>query len=195
MNRKEKANFERMWVFAEYEYGKTVPVIAAGMERSEGFVYAKLRQEPERYEKAKIIREEMYGQKIPRSSRVGDRLTKERSGQSGEELRGVNMNETVKDKKLNMIREISEKADALTLEYVEGLSEKVNDPNTNQAERQKVFSEIDKVLRIAKQYSDRVLLAEGKATENIGLGEMNRPFNVLITKTYENETKDPDAVN
>ena len=103
------------------------------------------------------------------------------------------MNETVKDKKLNVIREISERADALTLEYVEGLSEKVDDPNTSQAERQKVFSEIDKVLRIAKQYSDRVLLAEGKATENIGLAEMDRPFNVLITKTYENETKDPDS--
>ena len=28
---------------------------------------------------------------------------------------------------------------------------------------------MDKVLRIAKQYSDRVLLAEGKATENIGV--------------------------
>ena len=115
--------------------------------------------------------------------------------QSEKELRDVNMNETVKDKKLSVIRQISDKADALTLEYVEGLSEKINDPNTNQAERQKAFSEMDKVLRIAKQYADRVLLAEGKATENIGLGEMNRPFNVLITKTYSAEDKGQEAID
>ena len=52
--------------------------------------------------------------------------------QSEKELRDVNMNETVKDKKLSVIRQISDKADALTLEYVEGLSEKINDPNTKQ---------------------------------------------------------------
>ena len=92
------------------------------------------------------------------------------------------------DKKLELIRKISELADGVTLEYVKGLSEIISDAKADTKEKQNAFTEMDKVLRIAKQYSDRVLLAEGKATENIGMGGM--PFKVIITKTYEKETTD-----
>jgi len=87
-----------------------------------------------------------------------------------------------------IIRRVRGVADKITLEYVESLSKIITDPNTDEKQRAKAFEEMDKVLRIAKQYSDRVLLAEGKATENIGMGGM--PFNVVITKTYEKETTD-----
>lgn len=89
------------------------------------------------------------------------------------------------DKKSELIRKISELADGVTLEYVKELSETISDPEADTKDKQKAFREMDKVLRIAKQYSDRVLLAEGKATENIGVGGMNKPFEVTITKTYE----------
>ncbi len=87
------------------------------------------------------------------------------------------------DEKLELIRQISGLADGITQKYVESLSETINDPEATDEEKAKAFGEMDKVLRVAKQYSDRVLLAEGKATENLGVGGM--PFNVIITKTYE----------
>ena len=87
------------------------------------------------------------------------------------------------DKRFELVRQISELADGVTLEYVKGLSEIIADPEADAKKKAKAFAEMDKVLRIAKQYSDRVLLAEGKNTANLGLGGM--PFNVVITKTYE----------
>ena len=92
------------------------------------------------------------------------------------------------DEKLERIRQISGLADGITQKYVESLSETINDPEATDEEKAKAFGEMDKVLRVAKQYSDRVLLAEGKATENLGVGGM--PFNVIITKTYEQEPDD-----
>lgn len=87
-----------------------------------------------------------------------------------------------------IIRRVRGVADKITLEYVESLSKIITDPDADEKQKAKAFDEMDKVLRIAKQYSDRVLLAEGKATENIGMGGM--PFKVIITKTYEKETTD-----
>jgi predicted transcriptional regulator len=53
-------------------------------------------------------------------------------------------------------------------------------------EKANAFGEMDKVIRISKLSSDRVLLAEGKTTENIGVeGSVGMPFNVVFTKTYE----------
>ena len=92
------------------------------------------------------------------------------------------------EKKLELIEKISALADGVTLEYVAGLSSVVNDPDADEAAKRKAYHQMDKVLRIAKQYSDRVLLAEGKNTANLGLGGM--PFNVVITKTYEKQTTD-----
>ena len=77
MNRTEKTNFETMWVFAQYEDGKAVSAIAAEMGRSEGFVYAKLKQKPEKYEDVKKIREERYNRRLRRIRGLGDRHIEE----------------------------------------------------------------------------------------------------------------------
>ena len=99
------------------------------------------------------------------------------------------------DKKLELMQEISEIADGLTLDYVKGLAATIKDPDADDAQKAKAFREMDKVLRIAKQYSDRVLLAEGKATENIGVGGSGgMPFNVVFTKTYETKTAEETKV-
>ena len=89
------------------------------------------------------------------------------------------------DKKFKLISKISEIADEMTLKYLEELNKTINDNDLTPKDGIKAFAEMDKVLRISKLFSDRVLLAEGKATENIGVGGMNKPFEVTITKTYE----------
>jgi hypothetical protein len=94
------------------------------------------------------------------------------------------------DKKLKLISRISELADKVTLEYVKKLSAVINDKKAGEKKKAKAFAEMDKVLRIAKQYSDRQLLAEGKNTENIGLGGM--PFEVTFVKNYEGAAPETD---
>ena len=90
------------------------------------------------------------------------------------------------DKKLELIEQISSLADGVTLEYVQGLSDIICHPDTELDEKRKAYREMDKVLRIAKQYSDRVLLAEGKTTANIGIdGKGGLPFKVIFTETFE----------
>lgn len=74
------------------------------------------------------------------------------------------------------IRRIRGLADKLVLDYLEELS----------GDGKEAGDDIDRVNRIAKEYAHRVQLAEGKATENVGVGGVNgMPFNVVITKTYE----------
>ena len=90
------------------------------------------------------------------------------------------------EKKLELIEKISALADGVTLEYVQSLSDIICDPETELDEKRKAYREMDKVLRIAKQYSDRVLLAEGKTTANIGIdGKGGLPFKVIFTETFE----------
>ena len=97
------------------------------------------------------------------------------------------------EKKLKLIRKISALADGVTLNYMTGLSETVSDPETEPAEKRKAFAEMDKVLRISKQYSDRELLAEGKTTANIGIdGKGTLPFKVIFTETVEVPTAHGD---
>lgn len=84
------------------------------------------------------------------------------------------------------LRRVRSLADAITLHYLERLQDILIAPETSDKEKTAAFEEMDKVLRIAKQYSDRVLLAEGKTTENIGVnGSVGLPFNIVFTKTYE----------
>ena len=60
------------------------------------------------------------------------------------------------------------------------------DPKSTDEQKAAAFGEMDKVIRISKLSSDRVLLAEGKTTENIGVeGSVGMPFNVVFTKTYK----------
>ena len=89
------------------------------------------------------------------------------------------------DKKFELMEEICEIADGLTLDYVKGLRKTINDADADDEHKGKAFREMDKVLRIAKQYSERILLAEGKNTANIGIdGKGGLPFKFVINKHY-----------
>ena len=134
MTEENKEDFELEWMFAEYGAGQAVSEIAKELGKSEGYVYARMRRKPEKYEDVKQIREENHNVRIRR-------------------IRGL--------------------ADKLVLDYLEGLA----------ADDKEAGEDIDRVNRIAKDYAHRVQLAEGRATENVGVGGM--PFNVIITKTYE----------
>ena len=72
------------------------------------------------------------------------------------------------------------------MRYLEDLQERLDDPKSTAEQRGAAFGEMDKVIRISKLSSDRVLLAEGKTTENIGVnGATEIPFTVVFTETYE----------
>lgn len=92
----------------------------------------------------------------------------------------------LRDKQHNRIlRRVRAMADALTLQYLERLQDTIDSPESTEKQKAAAFEEMEKVLKIAKQYSDRLLLAEGKTTENIGIAGNALPFNVMFTKTYE----------
>ena len=101
---------------------------------------------------------------------------------------------------------ICEIADGVTLDFVKGLRKTINDADADDEQKAKAFREMDKVLRITKQYSERVLLAEGKNTANIGVdGKGGLPFKFVINKHYpsapdadkdeQNDTVEGDAAN
>lgn len=85
------------------------------------------------------------------------------------------------------VRRISGMADDIVLSYLEDLQRRKDDPDLSEEERKEVFSEIDRVQRIGKQYAERVLLAEGKATANIGNAN-GLPFKVIVTRLPEGKT-------
>ena len=101
---------------------------------------------------------------------------------------GDNALDVRQQKYARQLRRVRALADGMTLEYLERLQKIIADTASTDKEKSNAFAEMDKVLRIAKLYSDRVLLAEGKTTENIGVnGQVGMPFNVVFTKTYEKE--------
>jgi len=151
----ELKDFERQYIFLQYEFGTPVSQIAAAMGKAEAFVYAQLRTKPEKYEDIKRIREEQLNLTLRR-------------------VRGL--------------------ADNITLTYLETLQEKLNNPETSDEEKEAVFEQIEQVAKIAKQYADRVNLAEGKATENIGIGNAGQlPFKMIVTKTYATKEEADNA--
>lgn len=88
------------------------------------------------------------------------------------------------------LRRVRAMADAMTLQYLERLQDTIDSPEGTEKQKAAAFEEMEKVLKIAKQYSDRLLLAEGKTTENIGVHTNALPFNVVFTKTYEQPKTD-----
>ena len=141
-------DFETQWIFAEYESGRPVSEIAAGMKISVSRVYAKMRVRPKTYEEIKKIREEKYCRRLRR-------------------VRGL--------------------ADKIALDYLERLHSKIQNADTDK-EKDALYAKIDEVLKIAKQYGDRVQLAEGKLTANIGNGN-GLPFKIVVTETYESSAE------
>ncbi|RKY08943.1 MAG: hypothetical protein DRP56_03375 [Planctomycetota bacterium] len=140
-------DFETQWIFAEYESGRPVSEIAAGMKISVSRVYAKMRVRPKTYEEIKCAREELYCRRLRR-------------------VRGM--------------------ADEVTMGYLERLAEKIAEAKTEE-EFDALYGQIEKVLKIGKQYGDRVQLAEGKATANVGTAG-GLPFKIVVTKNYEKTT-------
>ena len=137
-------DFNTQWIFAQYEAGKAVSEIAAGMKVCESAVYARMRMRPKTYEEVKKVREEMYCRRLRR-------------------VRGL--------------------ADAIALDYLERQYAKRANAETD-AEKEALDATIGEVLKIGKQYGDRVQLAEGKATANVGNAN-GLPFQITVTKTYE----------
>ncbi len=69
-----KENFELEWMFAEYGAGRAVSEIAKELGKSEGYVYARMRRKPEKYEDVKCIREENHNVRIRRIRGLADKL-------------------------------------------------------------------------------------------------------------------------
>ncbi len=64
------------------------------------------------------------------------------------------------------LRRVRALADGMTRKYLETLNAVIDNPDSTADEKANAFGEMDKVIRISKLSSDRVLLAEGKTTEN-----------------------------
>ena len=93
------------------------------------------------------------------------------------------------------VKRIREEMHSTRIKRVRGLADKIvlGYLEDIESDKEKATDAIDRVNRIAKDYAHRVQLAEGKNTENYGVsGKDGLPFQVIITKTYENEATDPD---
>jgi HD-GYP domain-containing protein (c-di-GMP phosphodiesterase class II) len=149
----ELKDFDKLFIFQEYESGTPVSEIASAMGKAAAFVYTVLRAQPEKYEDIKRIREERHNLTLRR-------------------VRGL--------------------ADKITQDYLEHLQEKLKDASDEQKEG--LYKQIEQVVKIAKQYADRVNLAEGKATENLGIANANQlPFKMIVTKTYATKEEADNA--
>jgi predicted transcriptional regulator len=151
----ELKDFERQYIFLQYEFGTPVSRIAEEMGKTAAFVYTVLQSRPEKYDDIKRAREERYNLTLRR-------------------VRGL--------------------ADQITRQYLENLQEKLNTPDITDEEKETVYEQIEQVVKIAKQYSDRVNLVEGKATENIAIGNAGQlPFKMIVTKTYATKEEADNA--
>ena len=78
MNTEEQnMDYELEWVYARYGNGDAVADIARQLEKSESYVYASMKQLPEKYEDVKKIREEKHDIRIRRIRGLADSITLE----------------------------------------------------------------------------------------------------------------------
>jgi HD-GYP domain-containing protein (c-di-GMP phosphodiesterase class II) len=90
------------------------------------------------------------------------------------------------------LRRVRGLADQITQDYLEHLQKKLTEASDQ--EKEGLYKQIEQVVKIAKQYADRVNLAEGKATENIGIGNAGQlPFKMIVTKTYATKEEADNA--
>lgn len=95
----------------------------------------------------------------------------------------------IREERYNLtLRRVRGLADKITLEYLEILDEKLHRKGISDLEKEKLYAQIDQVQKIGKQYAERVLLAEGKNTQNVGIHSGDIPIEVVIHQTLE----DPD---
>jgi hypothetical protein len=81
------------------------------------------------------------------------------------------------------LRRVRGLADAIALDYLERQYAKRQKAKSDKA-IEKIDEQIEKVLKIGKLFADRVQLAEGKATANLGNAN-GLPFKIVVTETYE----------
>ena len=74
---KPDKDFELEWVFTQYEDGEAVAKIAKILGRSESYVYAQMKQRPEKYEDIKKVLEEKHNRRIRRIRGLADRHIEE----------------------------------------------------------------------------------------------------------------------
>ena len=80
------------------------------------------------------------------------------------------------------LRRVRGLADEMVLDYLERLYVKL--AVASDEEKEGLYEKIGELLKISRQYADRVQLAEGKATANIG-NAGGLPFKITVTETYE----------
>ena len=68
------SDYELDWIYARYENGDGVADIARHLDKSESYVYAKMRRIPEKYEDVKKIREENHNVRIRRVRGLADKI-------------------------------------------------------------------------------------------------------------------------
>lgn len=118
-------------------------------------------------------------------SEVTELLEKKLTGEASEK----------EQKHHRVLKRMRAMADALTLQYLERLQDTIDSPESTDKQKAAAFEQIDKVMKIAKQTSDRMLLLEGRTTENIGIHTNAMPFNVMFTKTYETPEEADEAAD
>ena len=68
------SDYELDWIYARYENGDGVADIARHLDKSESYVYARMRRVPEKYEDVKKIREEKHNVRIRRVRGLADKI-------------------------------------------------------------------------------------------------------------------------
>ena len=86
------------------------------------------------------------------------------------------------------LRRVRGLADSIAMDYLERLYGKIADAETDK-EKDELYEKIGEVLKIGKQFAERVQLAEGKATANIGNAN-GLPFKIIVTRLPEGKTPD-----
>ena len=68
------SDYELDWIYARYENGDGVADIARHLNKSESYIYAKMRRVPEKCEDGKKIREENHNVRIRRVRGLADKI-------------------------------------------------------------------------------------------------------------------------
>ena len=75
-------------------------------------------------------------------------------------------------------------ADDIAQAYLEYQQWKKDHPGKINEAKEKAFADVDRVVRIGKAYSDRMLMMDGKGSGSVNVTANEIPIQVVIHKTY-----------
>jgi hypothetical protein len=75
-------------------------------------------------------------------------------------------------------------ADDIAQAYLEYQQWKKDNPGQIDEDKEKAFADVDRVVRIGKSYSDRMMTMDGKGSGGINVTANEIPIQVVIHKTY-----------